>query len=152
MNQGTLPSGGIQQLVAMKKGDRSFARLSLDCGGRPTGPALQKLTTSPLKSFPDPETIRGLSRGLNLPIRQIVEACARSVGLDISAESDDVLPIVGGRRLPESSQALLISMAREMLAMQEGNPGTESNQNEQDSYGLAAREGDPNIGPYDLPE
>lgn len=152
MNENVLPSGGIQQLVANKKGDRSFARLSADCGGRPTGPALQKLTSSPLKSFPDPDTIRGLSRGLNLPIRQIVEACARSVGLDISAESDDVLPIVGGRRLPESSQQLLISMAREMLTMSEAIAGTDAPEAEYDSYDLAARKGDPQIGPYDLPE
>lgn len=137
-------------MVLDNKGDRSLERLSKDCGGRPTAAGLQKMTTSELKAFPDVETIRGLSRGLNVPVRDVVLACARSVGLEVGSDADDVLPIVGAKRLPRESQQLLITMSRTLLDSMHLFADKPEDLT-QDMHELAAHKGDPNIGPDELP-
>ena len=146
-----LPSGGIQRMVLDNKGDRSLERLSKDCGGRPTAAGLQKMTTNELKAFPDVETIRGLSRGLNVPVRDVVLACARSVGLEVGQDADDVLPLIGAKRLPLESQQLLASISRAWLDFMEPSESDDSDDPTQDMLDLAAHKGDPHIGPDDLP-
>ena len=150
-----LPAGGIQRLLLDRKGDRSFERLSKDCGGRPGAAALQKMSSNELKGFPDVDTVRGLSRGLNVPVRDVLLACARSVGLDIASDADQVLPIVGGKNLTPEHQDLVLSVARTLLDM-EDQLSAQSHRtvsySTPEHYGLAAREADPNIGHDQLPE
>lgn len=129
-------------MVLNMKGDRSMERLSRDCGGRPSAAALQKMVSSDLKAFPDVETIRGLSRGLGAPVQEIIFACARSVGLQVAGESDDTLPITGGRNLPKSSQDALLTIAKDLIEAQAAV--------DHRSYDLAAREEDPEVGAQDI--
>lgn len=107
----------LRRLIIERRGDRTNVELSRDCGGIPTQSRLQQITTNDIKVFPDPETIRGLARGLNVTIENVISACAADLGLNMGAPDDSALMIGGARELPESSQQLLISMAREMLRL-----------------------------------
>lgn len=108
--------GGIQQLILERRGDRNNEVLSRDCGGRPTGNALWKITQGELRGFPDVDTIQGLARGLKVPAREVLHAYARSLGLDIgTADEPDYLPLPGAQKLPAEAQDTLITMSRTLL-------------------------------------
>lgn len=107
----------LRRLIIERRGDRSNPELSRDCGGIPTPSRLQQITSQNIKVFPDPETIRGLARGLNVTIETVVSACAADLELNMGSPDDSALIIGGARELPESSQQLLISLAREMLRL-----------------------------------
>lgn len=48
--------------------------------GRLTRQRVQQLATKPMKGMPDPETIRGLSLGLQVPDSVVLERALRSTG------------------------------------------------------------------------
>lgn len=109
-------SGGIQNLILDRKGDRSNEALSRDCGGRPTGNAIWKILQGELRGFPDVDTIQGLARGLKVPAREVLHAYARSLGLDIgTAEEPDYLPLPGAQKLPAEAQETLMTMSQTLL-------------------------------------
>ena len=143
----TMTSTGLtlQQLIKDRKGDRSYQRVSKDSGGKPTFQTLASLAEKPMKSFPSKETIEGLERGLGVPAREIILAAARSLNINVSGDAD--LVIAGAGRLPVASQALLYSMAHEMLNLQEGKYDPAETQQDwtQAEYRLAADRGDENI-------
>jgi len=76
------------QIILRAKGDQSYEWLSKECGGFPQAKRLQQLATAPMKNFPDPETFRGLRRGTRVPLRRLILAAARSLGLDAQSDSD----------------------------------------------------------------
>jgi hypothetical protein len=104
----------LQRLILDLKGDRSYERLARDCGFDMKSRALHRAATKPALSFPDPDTIRGLSRGLNVPVTRVVMACARSVGLNVSETDPTELVLQGAGELPQASKDLLISMSRQL--------------------------------------
>ena len=104
----------VRGLIASRRGDRNNAELSRDCGGIPTQSRLQQLANNPIKVFPDPDTIRGLARGLNVTIEQVISACASDLNLPMGAPDDSALVLGGARYLPETSQQILVSLSREM--------------------------------------
>ncbi|WP_434993466.1 hypothetical protein [Arthrobacter sp. Ld5] len=108
------PTEGIQNLILNNKGDRSYEDLARGCGGEMKSRALHSAATKQSKGFADPETIRGLSRGLNVPIIDIIRAYAISLGLPVITEDPLILRIVGGGSLPQSGQQLLLSVARDL--------------------------------------
>lgn len=79
----------LQELISLRKGDRSYEQLSKACGGNPGGPRIHQLATTRIKGFPDPPTIRGLAKGLGVTEMTVVLACAESVGLDIHMPGGD---------------------------------------------------------------
>lgn len=70
----------LSELLNERKGDRSYEALERDCGGAPKAARLQQIATKPLKTFPDPESIRGLARGLKVPERVVLAAASESLG------------------------------------------------------------------------
>lgn len=104
----------LRSLIRNLRGDRNNAELSRDCGGIPTQSRLQQISTMPIKLFPDPETIKGLARGLNVSVGEVVAACAKDLGLNVGGPDQSDLLLAGARALPESSQRVLITMSREL--------------------------------------
>ncbi|MFF5791088.1 hypothetical protein ACFY5D_03470 [Paeniglutamicibacter sp. NPDC012692] len=112
----TFPARGIQALILNKKRDRSMESLSQACGGVPTRANLQRLVSSPVKTFPkDNDVILGLSRGLGVRVSDIVTAFAISLGLPVNADDQSSLTLEGAGSLPEASKEVLRSMADNML-------------------------------------
>lgn len=108
----------LEQLVLDHKGDRSYDRLGKDCGNNPTGKRLQQITTMGIKNFPDPDTIRGLSRGLGVSITDVVLASARSLGLSVASDpTSGALVLADVAELPSSARQALTSVAREMVVL-----------------------------------
>lgn len=70
----------LSELLNERKGDRSYEALERDCGGVPKAARLQQIATKPPKTFPDPDSIRGLARGLRVPERVVLAAAAESLG------------------------------------------------------------------------
>lgn len=75
----------LSDLITERKAGRSYEQLSKECGGTPTSKRLQQIATNDIKSFPDPETIRGLARGLKVSERAVLSAAAESLGIEGSA-------------------------------------------------------------------
>lgn len=114
----------LAMLVKMRKGDRSYERLSRDCGGFPTANRLQQIATAPMNTFPNPETITGLSQGLGATITDVTLAAARSLGLNVRSGEPDALVIAGAGALPAEAQEILLAMARQMMKLVEAErPG-----------------------------
>lgn len=110
MSEGT----ALRALIRNLRGDRNNVELSRDCGGYPTASRLQQISNNPIKLFPDPDTIRGLARGLNVTHAEVVGACAKDIGLSMGGPDESALVLSGARDLPESSQQVLIAMSREL--------------------------------------
>jgi hypothetical protein len=104
----------LARLIAQRKGDRSFKRLSIDCGGIPTANRLQQMATKDINAFPDPETIRGMSLGLGTTITEVTLAIARSLGLNVASGEPDALTLAGAGALPVEAQEAIITVSREM--------------------------------------
>lgn len=104
----------LARLIGQRKGDRSFKRLSLDCGGIPTANRLQQMATKDINAFPDPDTIRGMSLGLGTTITEVTLAIARSLGLNVASGEPDALTLAGAGALPVEAQEAIISVSREM--------------------------------------
>ncbi|MGG7653553.1 hypothetical protein [Kocuria rosea] len=104
----------LQALILDKKGDRSYERVSRDCGGIPTRNALQKLATNRTRAFPDRDTLLGLQRGLPAPMSELLSACAVSMKLFDDASAPGTLVLRGAGDLPASAQQLLVDLSHEM--------------------------------------
>lgn len=122
-----LPERGLQKLILNNKGDRSYSRLSTACGGTPTSTNLQRLATRKFETFPSPDVMRGLSKGLGVRVVDILHAAAVSVGLPVASEDGSALTLDGAGNLPEESQAVLRSMAEQMLWWQEQSEAVPNN-------------------------
>jgi hypothetical protein len=109
----------LRQLISARRGERNNVELSRDCGGMPTQSRLQQLANNPIKTFPDPDTIRGLARGLNVTVEQVVASCAADLNLPMGTPDDSALVLGGARYLPESSQQILVNLSREMQRLAE---------------------------------
>lgn len=104
----------LARLIGQRKGDRSFKRLSTDCGGIPTANRLQQMATKDISAFPDPDTIRGISLGLGTTITEVTLASARSLGLNVASGEPDALTLAGAGALPVEAQEAILSVSREM--------------------------------------
>ncbi|MHA7144221.1 hypothetical protein ACX80U_05835 [Arthrobacter sp. TmT3-37] len=137
----------LRNLILDRKGSRSYERLARDCGGVPKANRLHAMVANGLNNFPDPATIRGLSRGLNVSITTIVLACARSVGLPVSESGDsDELVLQGAGALPADSKELLVNMSRQLQHAYSRPWGEAPAQNDDE---LAARVGEHGVNPED---
>lgn len=71
----------ISELIGTLKGSRTYDQLAEDCGGVPTPGRIQQLATRPQNTFPSPDTVRGLAKGLRTSPMTVISACATSLGL-----------------------------------------------------------------------
>lgn len=115
----------LVQLILDRKGDRSYERLSKDCGGIPTRARLGQIATTEFKTFPDPATLRGLSRGLGVPMTDVVLAAARSLGLRVRAGDEGSLVVGDAGRLPVAAQQSILNVARQMLELHDAGSGAQ---------------------------
>lgn len=109
----------LSVLIATRKGDRSYERLSRDCGGIPTANRLQQIATRKLNEFPNPDTIEGLAAGLGATVTDITLACARSLGLNVRSGDPRALVIADAGTLPGEAQEVILALSRQMLRLAE---------------------------------
>ncbi|NVM97797.1 helix-turn-helix domain-containing protein [Arthrobacter sp. SDTb3-6] len=95
----------------------SYEALSAACGGTPSNKRLHQLINGPLKNFPDPATIRALSRGTGASIKEIVMASARSLDLVVPDSDPDSLHVIGSSKLPESAHAAYVALGHELVKL-----------------------------------
>lgn len=93
----------------------SYVELAKACGGKPTAARLQQYVTGALKNFPDPESILGLAKGTQYSPKEIILASARSLGLNIESDPEDLIFISGISTLPPSASESLMSIGRELV-------------------------------------
>lgn len=105
----------LAELINTKRGDRTYAKLSRDCGGAPTDKRLQSMVSRPMKAFPDADTIKGLAIGLRVNAADVILASARSLGLNVEASDTVGLNIPGAGALPDSAKEAIIGVAMELL-------------------------------------
>ncbi|HJP80577.1 MAG TPA: hypothetical protein VJ914_40270 [Pseudonocardiaceae bacterium] len=112
----------LQELISLRKGDRSYEQLSRACGGNPGAPRLHQLATNEIKGFPDPPTIRGLAKGLGVTEMTVVLATAESLGLDIQMPGGDgwaaLLP-AGTDRLPSHFRDAVLAVVHSAIQVVE---------------------------------
>jgi hypothetical protein len=108
----------LRELIGLRKGDRSYEQLSKACGGTPSRQRLQLLATEPIKNFPDPDTIRGLSKGLGVTESTVVLASAASLGLDVHTPTmwAALLP-AGTELIPEHMRDGILSVVHSAVRM-----------------------------------
>lgn len=109
----------LAELILAKKGDRSYAKISRDCGHVPTDRRIQSMATSEIKAFPDVDTIRGLAIGLRVNESDVLLASARSLGLTVATSDPGSLILPGAGHLPDSAKEVLSEVAGELLKMQQ---------------------------------
>lgn len=107
---------GLETLILDRKADRSYDELSRACGGNPTGKRLHQITSAGIKNFPDPETIKGLARGLNVTTVDVLLSIARSLDIPVG-EPDGALVLQGAGNLPHTAQEALINLSHEFQDM-----------------------------------
>lgn len=139
-----LPQGGLQYLIQDHRGDRSYAKLASDCGLASTtgGRSLHKLAHQPIRSFPDPDTITALARGLRVSALEVVKAAAVSVGVPVDSSPEEDLLIPGAGRLPLEARAAVVNMAEQLMDAYSRPWGDDP-----EGYELAAHEGEPGVHP-----
>lgn len=131
----------------------SYERLSKACGGSPAAARLHQMENKPLKSFPDPDTIRSLARGTGFSVTEIIFAAARSLGLPVAIEDPDVIRVHGISAAPERVVSLIQELGREVAQLAAAAPTVQLVEEDptQDMLDLAAHKGDRHIGPDELP-
>lgn len=110
----------LAALITKRKGDRSFRQLAVDCGGRISANRIQQIATQELRSFPDPDTIRALARGLSTTVTEVTLAAARSLGLRVATHDPEALIVADAGNLPQPAQDLILSMSRKLMEMVAG--------------------------------
>lgn len=106
----------IAELIRIGKADRSYEQLARDCGGQPTAARLQQIATKPVRTFPDPPTIRGLSKGLRVTEATVVLAAAESLGLDVRRSASRLVSLLpaGVDRLTDEQVDAVLSVVHSM--------------------------------------
>lgn len=124
----------LATLIATHKGQRSYDRLSLDCGGTPTSARLHQLSSKAPKNFPDPLTIKGLAKGLGTTVTEVVAASASSLGLDVHFGTDPSALTIGDvGALPDGARDAIAAVAREMLKLHRAADQGEAGEEREDS-------------------
>lgn len=108
----------LQDLINIRRGTRTYEQLANDCGGHPSAGRLQQLATKAQQSFPNPETLRGLSLGLRVNPIIILSAFAATFGLD---SNDSMPPIVsmlppGANALDDSQVNTVLTVVQQMIS------------------------------------
>lgn len=136
--------------AARKGGEISYERISQACGGAPSAKRLHQMQNQSIKSFPDPDTIRALSRGTGFSVSEIVAASARSLGLHVAAQDGDLLRVHGLSQLPVNLVSIIQDLAREVVSLAEAKAASDSaydslQESHRAEYDLAADDhsGDP---------
>jgi len=103
-------------LIAANRRGRSYQRIAEDSGGTITRNRVQQLANDPQRSFPTPDTIRGLARALSATETEVVAAAARSVGITVRYGQDPSALVIGrAGDLPGPARDAIVHVAHELL-------------------------------------
>lgn len=107
----------INELILALKGARTYEQLAEDCGGVPTPGRIQQLATKPQNTFPSPDTVRGLARGLRVNAGTIISACAASLGLKDEGEAPRIVTMLppGADALDNGQLAAVLSVINQFV-------------------------------------
>lgn len=107
----------LSELINTHRGGRSYADLARDCGGKPSDKRLQQLVHTPIKNFPDPDTITALAKGLRVSPTAVVLASAESLGLDVGSSMPRLVELLpaGARDLSEEQAAAVAHLVRTIV-------------------------------------
>jgi transcriptional regulator with XRE-family HTH domain len=72
----------LAELILTRKGSRSYSDLA-DRSGLSRA-AIHRLTKSPIRTVPDPGTLRGLAAALDVSIDRVAVAALRSAGIPVT--------------------------------------------------------------------
>jgi transcriptional regulator with XRE-family HTH domain len=72
----------LADLILTRKGSRSYSDLA-DRSGLSRA-AIHRLTKSPIRTVPDPDTLRGLAAALDVSIDRVAVAALRSAGVPVT--------------------------------------------------------------------
>lgn len=72
----------LAELILTRKGSRSYSDLA-DRSGLSRA-AIHRLAKSPIRTVPDPETLRGLAAALDVSIDRVAVAALRSAGVPVT--------------------------------------------------------------------
>ena len=105
-------------LIRTAKGDRSYTDLERHSGGVLGAKRWQQLATRSMLSFPDPKSINGIAKALNVSARQVVLACAESLGIDVSDRSSTLVALMppGVERLSEREVSAILSLINSLTS------------------------------------
>lgn len=110
----------LANLIATYKGTRSYEQVARDCGEGVTGARIHQLATRSLRTFPEPATMARLARGLSVPVREVLLAAARSLGMNLPTGYDtDSMTLAGVANLPTAAREAIANVAREMVRLHE---------------------------------
>lgn len=105
----------LKQLI--EASGKSNAELERLANGKPLQMHWARMRYDGKRSgFPTTETILTIARVLNVPVREVVLACARSCGLPVGGAAEFDLVIADGKLLPETTQDAILAIARDMTA------------------------------------
>lgn len=111
MNSKTWPTGGIQELIRDRKGDRSYDQLAHESDYVVKSANIQRMATSTPSRFPDPVTIRAIAKLMRCTEHEVVMACATSLGLSVGGATPVDLVIRGAGRYSPLSQRHILEAA-----------------------------------------
>lgn len=77
----------LAELIAQHISGRTLDELARDCGGVPSRSRIWQLQSHEMKSWPTPEIIRGLARGLGVAEAAVIYASANSLGFRMEEPS-----------------------------------------------------------------
>lgn len=109
----------LAELILTKKGDRTYAKLSRDCGGGLSDRHINGMVNLPMKAFPTADTMKHLAIGLRVNVVDVVLASPRSLGLPVALSDPGSLILAGAGNLPSSAKEALATMAQELLKLQQ---------------------------------
>src|SRR6185437_2276373 len=72
----------LAELILTRKGSRSYSDLANRSGL--SRAAIHRLTKSPIRTVPDPDTLRGLAAALDVSIDRVAVAALRSAGVPVT--------------------------------------------------------------------
>lgn len=134
------PSGGLPDLIEMKRAGRTNVELAKDSGGNINAPAISNLLAKGLREFPSVASLRGYALALKVSTGEVIEAAAISLGLNpggAAGVSNDLV-ISGAGVLPDKSRAFLRDTAAHLLWWQEQAEAPAAEEPAQDWHALAA--------------
>lgn len=112
----------IADLITELRGTRTYKELSEDCGGLPSTARISSMVKNPMNSFPSPETIRGLAKGLGVTELDIVTSCG--VSMTLWDDDNTHMPISlphGAEKLTRSQKNVIVSVVREFMTANQGS-------------------------------
>ncbi|DAZ90090.1 Uncharacterised protein [Mycobacteroides abscessus subsp. bolletii] len=118
----------LQDLILTLKGDRTYKDLEDASGGVVKAQRWNQITNGiKVKEFPEPASIEGMARALNVKLDVILLSIARSVGLSVGEDDSRLAAMLppGADKLGDTQLGLMLSLLREMIKASGNDDGND---------------------------